>query len=732
MTFLSRLQSAACAFGAAALGLAALPALAQSSPFGPSAAPKTITAEIVADRTAGTPKAAYHVGIRLKHEPGWHTYWKFPGDTGYPTEIKWKLPRNWQITPLDWPLPSVQKTGHLTSFVYSGEALLPFNLDIPWGTPYGTSGRISAKVEWLACKDVCIPGEAELKFSVPVRVASEPSDAAPLFEKTKRNTPETVQTDRIKAVMEENRIRIDFTQLAGKIDKTVAFYPVERNVIDLKEPTRIEKSGGSTSLYLTAHKKFVESKETKALTGVIVADDGPLAGGWAIQTTLPVAAGEVAGIAPAAVSGTSTPVADTRITVQAGAEGTSSVSMSVKAAVAFAFLGGLILNLMPCVFPVLSLKILQLVDGSRRKGSLALHGAMFTAGVLVCMLLLSGALMVLRGVGSAVGWGFQLQSPWVVAVLALLFTSITMNLIGTFEFTAASHLADSRAARELPKTGPAGSFWTGVLAVVVASPCTAPFMGAALGYAVTQSTVTASAVFLALGLGMALPWLILTLVPVWTRWLPKPGPWMVRFKQIMAIPMAAAALWLVWVLSRQVNGYGLVAVLLAAGALAACLWAVGREQYGRGEATVLKYFGGILTLVCVGLIAAGLFDARSTASGDAEDGWQPWSPEAVSEAVNSGSPVMVDFTAAWCVTCQYNKATAIRTDKSEAVMSRLGYKRFSADWTSRDETITKTLNSFGRTGVPLYLLYNTKGKATILPELLTEDAFIKALEENAN
>ena len=704
--------------------------MAPAAPFGsafstPSGAP-AVTAEIVADRTAGTPKAVYRVGIRLRHAPGWHTYWKFPGDSGYSTSVEWRLPRHWEITPLEWPIPERVTTGPVTSYVYQGEVLLPFKLDIPWGTPYGTTGTIRAKVEWLACREQCVPGEAEVQFSVPVQVASDPSAAAPLFNRTRLNTPETVATDEIKAVMEENRLRIDFSRLAGKIDQRVEFFPASAGQIDLHGPERMERGHGVTSLYLTAHPDLV--KHPEALSGVIVADGGPLKDGWAIRTTLPVTPGTVAAAAePGAAPTTADPA---RIELQTTRAASQTLSLTTRAAVGLAFLGGLILNLMPCVFPVLSLKILQLVDASRRRGPLPLHGLAFTAGLLSTMIVLSGALMVLRGLGLAIGWGFQLQSPVVVALLALLFTALSLNLFGLFEFTAASHLADSRAAKSLPTTGPAGSFWTGVLAVVVASPCTAPFMGAALGYAVTQTPLAALPVFAALGLGMALPWLVLTLVPVWTKWLPKPGMWMVRFKEVMAVPMLGAVLWLLWVLSRQVSIYGLLTVLLATGALAAFLWAVGREQYGRGASRVLKWLAGGVALVCLILIGLGFFDAADSAA-DPEGDWKPWEASAVGDAVNLGHPVMVDFTAAWCVTCQYNKAAVLRTEESEALMKRLGYRRFVADWTSRDEAITKALNSFGRTGVPLYLLYNTHGEVTVLPELLTQEAFSAALEKNA-
>ncbi len=699
------------------------PGAGMGAPFG--GAPKTVSVDIVANRTAGTPRSDYQIGIRLKHEPGWHTYWRFAGDTGFAPEVEWNLPRRWTAEPLGWPLPQKHRTGTLTNFVYSDEVLLPYKLDIPWGTPYGTSATIRAKVSWLACKDICIPGEAEVRFRVPIEVASKPSAEAKLFEDTKKNIPELVSSEHITATLEEDRIRLDFAPLAGKIDKKVEFFLFEGGMIDFKSLDKMHREGDTTSLYLKAAKPYLDdnaqNKTIAPLDGVIVADDGPLKGGWAIRAQIPVTAGSVPlpwvqepePEKPAPVIETAAPVVE---------------KLTQGTAIVFAFLGGLILNLMPCVFPVLSLKILQLVDSSRRTGSLPAHGFAFTGGVILSMALLAGALMLLRHLGWAIGWGFQLQTPWVVAILALLFFSLSLNLWGLFEFTAASHLADSRAVKKLPTTGPAGSFFTGVLAVVVASPCTAPFMGAALGYAVMQSDMQSLLVFVALGFGMSLPWLLLTLVPAWTKFLPKPGAWMVTFKRVMAVPMACATLWLIWVLSRQVSVYGLLTVIFATGSVAAFLWAVGREQYGRGKAQVLKLVTGIVTLVCVALLALGTFDRKVVQT--SEGPWQAWSEEAVTQALAEGHPVVVDFTAAWCVTCQFNKATAIRTSASEALMNELNYVRFEADWTNRDARITEVLNRFGRTGVPLYLLYKPDGTTTVLPELLTEASFMEALKTN--
>ncbi len=728
----------AAAAGAVLIGTAAQAAPAASagmgSPFAGAAQPKTVTVELVARRTAGIPRAANDIGILLKHEPGWHTYWQFSGDSGYPPSVEWKLPRNWKAESRGWPVPEKHKLGPITNFVYSGEVLLPFNLEIPWGTPYGGTYTLRAKVDYLACKEVCIPGTAQVSLKLPVEVAAKNGPLNDKFASTLKSVPEKAASEYISAVIEDDRIRIDFAPLAGKIEKKVEFFPLTEGLVDFRELDRVVPGKDLVSLYLKAGQGYLESLKAGhpvPFTGVIVADGGPEKDGWAIETTLDVKPGAVT-LPWAPEEPPAKEITRTVPTAQLPQAPSEAASMKTTTALGFAFLGGLILNLMPCVFPVLSLKILQLVDGSRRKGALALHGVAFTAGVLVSMAALAGALLILRGLGLAIGWGFQLQQPWVVAVLILLFSAITLNLLGVFEFTAASHLADSRAVRKLPTTGPLGSFFTGVLAVVVASPCTAPFMGAALGYAVTQDSLQSVLIFLALGFGMALPWLLLTLVPAWMKLLPKPGAWMVTFKRIMAIPMAAAAFWLIWVLSRQVSLYGLMTVIIAMGSVTGLLWAVGREQYGRGRSQVLKGVCTLVTVGCMALLCLGTFDRHVDAEAAVPSGeWMPWSEEAVNSAIARGQPVVVDFTAAWCVTCQFNKATALRTDASEAELKRLNYARFEADWTNHDSRITEMLNKFGRTGVPLYLLYAVDGTATILPELLTEASFIEALQKNA-
>lgn len=674
-----------------------------------------VRASIVTNRTAATPGSAYEVGILLEHKKGWHTYWKNPGDSGEATHVEWTVPKRWTMTSAGWSIPTVLTTGPLTSYVYQDKVLLPFKLDVPWGTPYGTKATIRAKVSWVACKDVCVPQQAELRLTFPIEVASKPSAASALFAQTKTQTPERVTNTPITAVQDGRRILLELPASAGLVSESLVFIAEDGNLIARTSPVSHKAGSSDASLLLTLKDSFTGT--LSSLTGTLIADGGAANRGWAIETTIPVRPGKI---------GQDAKVVQKKATVQVTTKVAPVAPLTALSALTLAFTGGLILNLMPCVFPVLSLKFLHLIDKTRRRGSLAVNGLAFTAGVLTSTLALAALLLFVRSLGYAVGWGFQLQTPWFVAALVLLFFALTLNLLGVFEFTAASHLADSRAAKALPSSGPWSTFGVGILTVVVASPCTAPFMGAALGFAVTKPAYEACAIFLALGMGIALPWLLLTLFPVWTKWLPKPGVWMVYLRRFMALPMFCAVLWLVWVLSHQVNGYGLITLFLGAGALTLFLWAFGREQYGRGRSIVLKSVSLFVTFACLAVL--GLSD---TATSRRTTGplWQPYSPRAVERAVEEGKPVIIDFTASWCITCQFNKITALHTDQTQDALKQYGYRCFVADWTRRDAEITRLLNAFGRTGVPLYVLYDTSGKPVVLPELLQQKPLLEALKK---
>lgn len=698
----------------------------------PKADEPRVRAAIIAENTSLTPQAENRLAVELSHAPGWHTYWRNPGDAGLTTSFTFTGPAKFRFTEPEFPLPERIRTGDIIGFGYGDVTRFPFRVEVPRQVRFGEKVTIRVKVDYLACADLCVPGTATAQIRLPIAVAGKPSPDKPLIDEAQSLIPETIASDAINAVADEKRIRIDVAPEAGIVQRSLDFFPLEEDVLTLSDdPISVipEDAGEPRAIYLTASETFAQTPLAK-IRGVIVADGGPAHGGWAVETDIPVTPGTVAQpprpmIAAAAITSSESGTGASEANSIPSSSGGTAASIGTLTAIFFAFLGGLILNLMPCVFPVLSLKLLQLVEGARKGEAIARHGIAFTAGVCTTMLVLAGALLALRGAGMALGWGFQLQNPAVVAGLILLFGAITANLLGLYEFTWGSGVANLSFARQQQK-GIAASFLTGVLAVIVASPCTAPFMGAALGYALTETVAVALAVFTALGLGMALPWLLLCLFPAWAAWLPKPGPWMERFRRAMAIPMTLAIIWLGWVLSKQINYFGMLIVAAALGALTVALWLLGREQWGRGKNRPLMSVLLVLSLLSCFVATADDFARRGSVVDEAS-GWGEWSEAAVREALAEGRPVFVDFTAAWCVTCQANKAAALRTDEVSERMVELNYVRLTADWTNQNPEITEVLARFGRSGVPLYLIYRPDGRIDVLPELLTKGIVLEAL-----
>lgn len=686
----------------------------------PKAAPN-VRVELIAENKAITPQAKNTLAVVLHHEPGWHTYWRMPGEAGLPTSFSFVTPKGLHASNPAFPLPERFLTSGLVTYGYGGETVFPFQLDVPRATAFGSHQTVTVNVSFLACKDVCVPGEASASIRLPVAVRPDPGPNAARIEAAERLIPEVVTNEHVTATIEANRLRVDVPSQAGKISESLTFFPLAADAMDIKvEPVLRRREDGSNELHLRATDVFANAPR-ETLDGLLVADGGPAKGGWAVEVSIPVTKGVVEPLPATAPAGES-------MVSQAGTDSPLSPSLTAWTAVAFALLGGLILNLMPCVFPVLSLKLLQLVEGAKKGESLLSHGLVFTGGVLTTMLLLSGTLLGLRSAGMALGWGFQLQSPWVITLLMLLFAAITLNLAGLFEFTAGSSLGGVAMSKN-PKKGLRSSFLTGMLAVIVASPCTAPFMGAALGFAVTQPAAEALAVFLALGFGMALPWLLLCCIPGWAAWLPKPGPWMDTFRKVMAVPMALALLWLAWVLSRQVSTAGLLLAVAGAAALGVSLWLFGRRQWGKPASPVLMIGTALIAVASVFVIGSGIVNEADQR--EASGRWAPWSDEAVEAALASGRPVFVDFTAAWCVTCQANKVAVLNTDAVTKALDEGNFVTLEGDWTNRDERISEVLARYGRTGVPLYLVYAPSGDVTVLPELLTGDTVVEALQKAA-
>lgn len=738
-TFFSKLIRGAAAFAASLLILAPVttPAHAAGDDGGWLSAidhakgPKTnephVRAKIIAENTSLTPQAENRLAVVLEHAEGWHTYWRMPGDAGLVTEFTFTKPSNIKVTPPRFPLPERIRTGELIGFGYEGTTRFPFTVEVPRQVRFGDRVTFSVKVDYLACADVCVPGTANASIRLPLAVVGKPSGDEAAIKEAKSLIPETIATDAVRAVIDENRIRIEVAPSAGIVEHTLDFFPLEDDVLKLATDPVASITPENRTIQVEAAADFAAEPREK-ISGVLVADGGPAEGGWAIETEIPLVKGAVAPL----------PVQASAAAQTNGVEGvpaaapvpavpvSNAPSLGALTAIFFAFVGGIILNLMPCVFPVLSLKLLQLVDAARKGETIARHGIAFTAGVCATMLALSGVLLTLRGAGAALGWGFQLQNPAVVAGLILLFGAITANLAGLYEFTLGTGVANMSFAKA-KKDGVPQSFLTGVLAVIIASPCTAPFMGAALGYALTETVPVAVAVFLALGLGMSLPWLLLCIFPAWAAWLPKPGPWMETFRKVMAVPMALAILWLGWVLSKQVDFFGMMVVVAGLASLIVALWLLGREQWGRGKNRPLMLFLLVLSIAGAFTVSAENFRRSTPAVADDASGWGVWSEAAVSQALASGRPVFVDFTAAWCVTCQANKVAALRTNDVARRMDELGYVRLTADWTNQNPDITKILAQFGRSGVPLYLIYRPDGRIDVLPELLTKGIVLDAL-----
>ncbi|MFN3837157.1 MAG: protein-disulfide reductase DsbD family protein [Brevundimonas sp.] len=676
-----------------------------------------IQAELVPLSQWVAPGSTTVVAVRQTIAPGWHTYWRNPGDSGGATSLAWTLPPGVTADPILWPLPSRQRLMSLMNYGYSGQVLLPVPIHVPASARPGEVLTLTADALFLVCSDrMCVPEPLTLSLALPVR-----EGAAPLATPWGAEIESLVETAPRPAGIEarlspqDGRLILTATggPLAGADVGQAYFYPYEGGRIDhaAVQPGRVGQGG--VTLILTPGR----DAGTTPLSGVLATDKGA----WEITA---LAGPPLAG---AEGRGDLKPLAETSVT-----DGRAG-GMAFLQALGLALLGGLVLNLMPCVFPVLAMKAAALSAAAHEPGRARRDGAAFTAGVLVSFLVLAGVLLALKGAGQAIGWGFQLQSPGVVAALALIMLLVGLNLSGVFHVGAGLQNAGSGRLSRLP--GAAGAFFTGVLAVVVAAPCTAPFMAAALGAALILPWPMALAVFAMLGLGLALPYLAISLSPALLSRLPRPGVWMARLKGLLAFPMYGAALWLVWVFTRQGGVDALGLLLTAALLLAFAAWLMGLAQAARqrDERPVLTVIcatvAGVMTLGLAG-VAAGA--ARNADAVQTQDGGplasQPWSAAAVAQATAAGRPVLVNLTADWCVTCKINERAALSSPRVAQAMSQANAAYLVGDWTRRDDAITRELQAHGRSGVPLYLMYRPgRTEPEILPQLLTEGVVIDAL-----
>jgi thiol:disulfide interchange protein DsbD len=668
-------------------------------------------------------------GLYFKLEPGWHIYWKNAGDAGEPPHIRWTLPDGVTAGALQFPAPSRLPLGPLMDFGYENEVLFPLTLNVAKTAKPGPA-VLHAKVDWLVCRATCIPGKAELEVSrevdghpgKPVLLAAE----AEVFNRFVGRLPKALPAGD-RAIFQPTTEGFRLTVETGQTETQASFFPADENILDNPAPQKFAPT--AKGLVLDLKKDANLAANPPQLRGVL-----ELSGGRALElaaqpgkvTAQRLASAEAQPVNDvAALSVASEPASKSSPATPTGAK---PISLSELLRVSgLAFLGGLILNLMPCVFPVLFLKGLALVhSGHKELHKLRAHGLVYTGGILVSFWLLVAVLLGLRSAGATLGWGFQFQSPIFLELMAGLLFFLGLSLAGQFEIgLTLTGAGNSLAAKQ----GFTGSFFTGVLAVIVATPCTAPFMGAAIGYALAQPAAVTFTVFTALALGLAAPYLALTLHPAWTRLLPKPGAWMEVLRQAISVPIFITVIWLAWVLA-QAYGAAILAALLASFLLLAIAgWFLGRWPAKRWSTVVAALI--LLSVIAVNVFAPAKLAVASESSAAPETSglWQQWSQAAVSRSLAAGQPVFVDFTAKWCLSCQVNERVALSRPEVEQAFQARNVVLMRADWTRHDEAITQALTALGRSGVPAYALYLPGQSAPqLLPEVLTPSIVTDALD----
>jgi thiol:disulfide interchange protein DsbD len=691
-----------------------------------------IEVELLAETTNLVPGASHWLAVRLVADPGWHTYWKHAGDSGEATETAdWAAPEGTVIGDFRWPAPTwLPFPGtDLVNYGYEGEVILPLEVTLPENLD-SAAVTLSTTVKWYVCELLCIPGEQRLDLTLPVAASAElDAGRGRLVSDALARLPSQDHDIEFLIAAAGERVSLGF-QSADPLFGDVAdawFFPDRRRVIANGPIRDVSVQPGMLQITHAQPRRMLEDL-SEVYGTLVVADAAGNRRAWDF-------------IDPAADA--------TRFTVAplaapAGDSGSGSTDATTPLALLgfllAAMLGGLILNLMPCVFPVLSLKALAFASNA---GATArkqrLDGLVYTAGVILSFLLLASVLIALRAGGGLVGWGFQLQNPWFIALIIYLFFTMGLSLSGVFEIGASLMSTGSNLAEH--GHGYRRSFFTGVLATVVATPCTAPFMGPALGFALSQPWLVAMLVFVALGLGMALPILVLSFLPALVRFMPKPGSWMVTFKEFMAFPLYATALYFLWVLGNQVGVTGMALVVLACVLLAFGIWLL---KKGRGAALLWRYGNRTVAAACLLLAllvlrtpflqpvaSPTLVSADAAAEFYATQGFEPFSTQRLESLQAQGRPVFVNMTAAWCITCLANEQTTLGTETVRQAMQELDVTYLKGDWTNEDPEITRILNEFNRPSVPLYVLYSgdPDREPQILPQILTPSIMLEAFAE---
>lgn len=648
---------------------------------------------LISSHDTVAPGDSFTVALRMKFDGNWYTYWRNAGDSGEPVQIIWDLPEGVSAGPIMWPAPKIKTVGPIVSYAMGGDVWLPVEFTVNESVNTNRPLMLKAHAYYLVCDDICIPEDGALSLpmgigAVSIGTSKINSAHKTLIDAMKSKIPQ-MSDARGSATLIAGQINFDLTNLPAGFTAPILF-PHENPILAHSEPVNL--SVAESGIRFTASPSYGWDDGTPdSFEATLIAEDGR-------AVVVPIAT-------------------DARVDIGALKAGESATNIGIWGAIFGAFLGGLILNLMPCVFPIISLKALSLAKTAHgERGAVRRAAWAYTAGVLASFVLVALFVIALKSGGAFVGWGVQLQSPWLVALLSLLLFAIGLNLLGVFELSGP---IQNIGAGRVQGPGPMSSFFTGVLAVVVATPCSGPFMGTAIGFAILNGTaVDTLLIMVALGLGFALPFLLVAYFPKLLSRLPKPGAWMDTFKQFLAFPMFGAAILFVWVLAQQSGTSGLARILTAALALSFAIW-VWQKRGGVAKVS------GVIAMV----IALVLAVTVKTPDGTEKVVSSTWSTQAVATARAENRPVFVDFTAAWCVTCKFNEGLVLNTKKTAKLFDRTDTEFLVADWTNKDEVIAAELKRFGRAGVPLYLVYRPgAAEAEILPQVLTYDVLKEALE----
>ena len=681
------------------LRLAILPAEAAPQ----QAATEQVRAELLAAVDAVHPGEEILLGIRQRIIPHWHTYWINPGDSGIATRIAWKLPPGAQAGDIQWPVPSRFQSGPIVNFAYENEVTLLVPVRVPSAATVGSLFPVAASVDWLVCREDCIPQQVELGLTLPITAPGTPRrEHHPLIEAAQMQLPVTSPWP-IRAEAQAGGLSLQLTGnafAAGTI-RDVRFYPAEwgRVAHAAAQTWQVDPRG----IVLSLTPGEAPANPGEPLRGVLVVSeaggDGPIHHDFVVDAEL---------------------------------IGATASDVGLATALLLALLGGVVLNLMPCVFPVLSIKALSLLQHAQQTPREARRqGIAYTLGVLASFVLLASVLIVLRAGGSRIGWGFQFQSPLFVLAVAYLVFVVGLSLSGVFTVGLSVTGAGSALAE---RPGYAGSFFTGVLATVVATPCTAPFMAAAVGFALTQPAAALLGIFLSLGCGLALPYLLLSHWPALQRLLPRPGLWMERTRQFLAFPMYGTTVWLLWVLAQQTGTSAIGIALGGMVVLAFAAWLYDSTRHG--SSSVRRGGAGVAALAAALAVLGGLsgIDAGAPAATTLRDrNWEAYGAARLAELRRSGQPVFLNFTAAWCISCLINDRVALSDAAVADAFRDAGITYLKGDWTNRDQAITAKLAEFGRSGVPLYVYFPPGGSATpvVLPQILTPQIVLDAVRAPA-